>query len=406
MKARKFLKTLPMKFYLLLLAVVLFSFFSNDFGLVDIQKTAVILAAGIDKTESGFSLTAQIAVPKGSDRSQGGTSSVDIQSEGETVSDCVSNIFSETGWVPKLVFINLIVIGEDAAKEDVVSYLNYFLRNEYMNDSCHLAVCEGTAHDLLSSKSATDDTSALAIQKLFSTAAEKSGKVMPNTLKDFAIGYYGVSKSSYLPYVRAKNQTGSTHGDAENTSGGGSGGGSGGSQGSSGSQTEQEKIYLAEETALFSEGKLVAVLPPEQTLAFSLLNGNVVSGTFNVKEKSGEAVTLTVIENGGGVKIDMKGAPRVKMKIDLTVRLCCRGTTAPIEDISTDDVKPELLDSAKEVLTGYVQALWQTGKESGCDLFHLQRDVYRSSLKKYKEWKDYLLDAAQPEIEASVRSLR
>ena len=42
-------------------------FFSNDFGLIDIQKTAIILAAGVDKNEEGtFSVTAQIAVPQAS----------------------------------------------------------------------------------------------------------------------------------------------------------------------------------------------------------------------------------------------------------------------------------------------------------------------------------------------------
>ena len=79
-----------MKLYILLAIIVLFAFFSNDFGLVDIQKTAIILAAAIDKTENGYSLTAQIAVPKGSDRTTGGTSSVEIEAEGATVSDCVT----------------------------------------------------------------------------------------------------------------------------------------------------------------------------------------------------------------------------------------------------------------------------------------------------------------------------
>ena len=60
---KKFLKTNPMKLWMILCALIVFTFFSNDFGLVDIQKTAIILAAGIDRTADGFSLTAQIAVP-------------------------------------------------------------------------------------------------------------------------------------------------------------------------------------------------------------------------------------------------------------------------------------------------------------------------------------------------------
>lgn len=399
MKGRKFIKTIPMKLYLLLLGIIVFSFFSNDFGLVDIQKTAIILAAGIDKTENGFSLTAQIAVPKGVERSTGGTSSVEIEAEGVTVSDCVSKIFAKTGWVPKLVFCDLIVLGEEAVKEDVISYLNYFLRNEYMNDSCRLAVCEGKARDLISSKSAIDDTSSMAIQKLFSDAAENAGSVMRNTIKDFAIGYYGKSKSSYLPFIRATKQKNSD--DGEQSSSGGSSGSSGGSE--DGSQ-EDEKIYTADETALFSEGRMVALLPPDLTFAFALLERKLETGTFNTDE-DGKPVTLSILKTDGNVSLNMKGAPKVELKIDLTVRLCCRGTTAPMEDIAGDAVKPETLENAKKILTEHIQALWNKGKESGCDLFELKKKLYRSSPKKYEEWKDYLPSAVEAEIDAQVKSM-
>ncbi len=409
MRLRKFLKTIPMKLYVLLAAVVAFAFFSNDFGLVDIQKTAIILAAGIDKTEAGYSLTAQIAVPKGTDRTTGGTSSVEIEAEGQTVSDCISLIFSKTGWVPKLVFCDLIVLGESAVKEDVVASLNYFLRNDYMPDSCLLAVCEGKAGELISSKSAIDDASSLAIEKLFSDAAVRSGKVVTNTLKDFAIDYYGVSKSSYLPFVRMADQKGS---QGESGSGGGSGGGAGGSGssgssggGGSGGSENSEKIYSAEETAIFKEGVMVGLLPREQTLAFSLLSGNVFTGTIN-SEESGKPVTLTVIENKGSVSLKNDPAPRAELSLELTVRLCCRGATAAMEDISSDKVTPEIVENTTARLKGYMQDLWQTTKDCGCDIFKLNRMLYRSSLKEYARWKDNLLNVAEAGFEAKVVSMK
>ncbi len=399
MRIGKFLQTVPMKLWLILAAAVLFSFFSNDFGLVDIQKTAIILAAGIDKTEAGFSVTTQIAVPKGSDRTTGGTSSVEIDAEGETVSDCISLIFSKTGWVPKLVFCNLIVLGEDAAKEeDAVAHLNYFLRNDYMPDSCLLAVCEGKAGELISSTSAIDDASSLAIGKLFSEAAVKSGKVLTNTLKDFAIDYYGVSKCSYLPYIRMTPQEGGQN-DSQ-TAAGGSGGGS-----SSGGGQEEQQVYSAEETALFKEGKMVGLLPREQTLALSLLKGNVFTGTFNT-EDGGKPVTLTVIKNDGGVSLDSAHAPKATLSLSVTVRLCCRGVTAPVEDIASDSVPEEILENAKATLEGYEEKLWELCKTSGCDVFQLTKMLYRSSLKKYSEWKDVLLETVTPAIETKVISMK
>ncbi len=392
----KFLKSIPLKLYLILAAIVLLSFFSNDFGLVDIQKTAIILAAGIDKTGETFTLTAQIAVPKGSDRTTGGTSSVEIETEGETVSDCVSLLFAETGWVPKLVFCNLIVLGEEAVHEDVIAYLNYFLRNDYMPDSCLLAVCEGKAGKLISSASAIDDASSLAIEKLFSDAAEKSGRVMICTMKDFAIGYYGVSKSGYLPFLRMKEQSENESAGAESNS----------SNGSEPRETEPQMIYCAEETALFYEGKMVGLLSPEETLAFALVEGNVFNGTINAKD--GEVpVTLTVVKDKGNCKLDFEnGSPVCTLSVKATLRLCCRGVTAAIGDIATDRITPEIQQSAEEVLNNSVRSLWEKAQNCGSDVFFLKRKLYRSSLKKYGEWKENFFEGLTVRVEVQTVSVK
>ncbi len=402
MKFRKFLKTVPMKLYVLLAAIIVFTFFSNDFGLVDIQKTAVILAAGIDRTEEGFSVTAQIAVPKGTDRTTGGTSSVEIEADGETVSACIANIYAKTGWVPKFVFCDLIVIGEEAAKEDVFSYLNYFIRNKYMNDSCMLAVCEGKAQELISSTSAIDDASSLAIGKLFSDAAVGSGRVMPMSLKEFSIGYYGASESSYLPFVRAREQKGAQ--SSGSGSSGGSSGGSGGSGGQSGA-AESEKVYTADETALFLQGKMVALLRQELTFALSLLHGQVTSGNFNAKEEGTDS-TLTILKDEGGVSLSMKGAPKATLSLSLTARLCCKSITSDAEEIANETAPKELLESAEEILQAQLADLWEKAKESGCDLFGLKKSLYRSSLKKFAEWKESLLTTVSPVFKVKVQSKR
>lgn len=391
----RFLKTVPMKLWLILAAIVAFSFLSNDFGLVDVQKTAIVLAAGIDRNqEKGYTLTAQIAVPKGVDRTTGGTSSVEFIAEGETIADCISDIYCKTGWVPKFVFCNLIVVGEDTAKEsDIFDALDFFLRNEYMSDGCFVAVCQGSAQGLLTSESAIDDTSSMAITKLFSDANVKSGKAMKMSLREFAIGYYGATKSGYMPYiVQHKQET--------NASSGESGGQEGG-----GSQPKEQKIYCAERTALFSDGKQVALLGPDETFAFSLIKGNVYTGYLLTEEK-GKPVSLTVLGDKGDVSLDTSGAPKVTVKVELTVRLFNRAVPAEIEDVSKNEVSDELKENAEKTVREEVGKVFETSRKSGCDLFMLNQSLYRSSIKKFEEWKDTLLPAVPVEYQISVRTAK
>lgn len=392
----RFLKTVPIKLWLILAAIVAFSFLSNDFGLVDIQKTAIVLAAGVDRNEEkGYTLTAQIAVPKGVDRTTGGTSSVEFIAEGETIADCVSDIYCKTGWVPKFVFCNLIVIGEDTAKADnVFDALDFFLRNEYMSDSCYIATCQGSAKELLSSESAIDDTSSMAIAKLFSDANVKSGKAMKMSLREFAMGYHGVTESGYMPYIVQHKQ------ETNESSGGGSGAGQGG-----GAQQKEQKIYCAERTALFSKGKQVALLGPDETFAFSLLKGNVSSG-YLLTEENGKPVSLTVLSDSGDVSLDTKGAPKVTVKAELTVRLFNRAVPSEIEDIAKNEVSEELRENAKKTVSEWAEKVFEISRQSGCDLFKLNQSLYRSSVKKYEEWKDTLLPAVPVEYKIVIRTAK
>lgn len=394
-KFNRFCRTIPMKLYVLLAAVLLFAFFSNDFGLVDIQKTAIILAAGVDQTENGYAVTAQIAVPKGTERSSCGTSSVEVLGEGVTVSECISEIYSKTGWVPKLIFCNLVILGEDTAKQGVMDELDFFLRNEYMSDSCLVAVCEGKATDFLTLSSAIDDTTSLAISQLFSDAAEKSGKIIKSTLKEFAIGYYGKSNSGYMPFLRATNQQGGCTSNSSGPEGGSS----------SGAGQNEKKIFSAEETAIFTEGKMVSLLSREETFAYNLLKGKIFAGTFNVEDEE-KPVALSILKNDGGISLDMKGAPTAKLNAEITVRLYNSGIPSPIEDMVQSLPTDEAQQNAEKLLQDYVQSLWDNCIENHCDLFNLLRDLYRSSAKKYEEWKDTLLTVVRPQIQLKVISVK
>lgn len=404
---RKFLKSLPMKLYILLAAILMIVFFSNDFGLVDIQKTAVILAAGVDRMENGYHLTAQIGKPKGSERSSCGSASVDVEGDGETISDCIAEIYSKTGWVPKLIFCDLVLVGEDTAKEDVMGALGYFLRTEYMPDSCSVAVCKGTARDMLKSVSAIEDTTSAALGKLFSDAAKKSGKVMKQSLKEFAIDYYGASECSYLPYITSEPQ------DCGGESGGGEGptssnGGKAGSTGSAGGSSESKpdkKIFKAEQTALFSKGKMTALLDSDQTFTFSLLKGNVEAGSFAV-EDHGEPVTVSVLKNRGGADLKVENKPQVTLSIYVKVYLFDRGVPSPVEDLAKKELSKDAIEKSKQLLETQIGKLWNTCVEANCDLFHLTRSLYRSSPKKYAEWKELLLSTADLKIKATVESMQ
>jgi hypothetical protein len=193
------------RYYLLIVFFLAFLFFSNDFGLLNVQKTAIVMAVGVDREEDTFIVTSQIAIPKSSSQGKS-TDTVQLVSRGNTVAQALEQINAKTGWYPKLVFCNLILLGEETAKGDVFDALDFFLRDEYLSDNCLLATCDGLAKDILDTSAVVDQSTSVAIGKVLSDHASRVGSTMPTTLREFAIGYYSESKSGYLPVISVQAQ--------------------------------------------------------------------------------------------------------------------------------------------------------------------------------------------------------
>ena len=399
---KRILKRTAPKFALFLGGALLFAFFSNDFGLVDIQKTAVILAAGIDKSGEGYELTAQISVPKGGEKA-GGTASVELSGKGETVADCLMMMYADSGWIPKFDFCSLVLLGEEAAREGAMPALNYFLHNEYMSDNCAVAVAEGSAGEMLKKTSAIDDTPSLAIHKLFSGAAEKTGAAVKNTLREFAVGTLGVSKSSFMPFIRTlphESGTGSS-GGAGSSEGSGSSGGA--AQSGAGSEKDAPVLFRAEETALFREGKMTGLLSAEETLAFNLVRGKVKAGILTVEGEDGEPVSLSIKRGGGSAKLGEKNVPRAKLSVRLKVLVSDRTEEDFMAGTETNVATDEDERRAEELIASYISSLWETCKVSGCDLFLFARELYRKDPKAFEANVGLIPSGMGADIEVSVK---
>ena len=181
------------------------------FAIIAVVIAAIVVALGIDAAQEGegYDVTAQIAVPA----STGTSSAGNVTVKGvPTVGEAVAELNHETGWYPTLVHCRLILLGEEVANEDVFNVLDYFLRNDAVEDSCLVAACKGTARETFQAQSPIGDISASAITKVLSSEAQATGIVTVTILKNFAVGYYSESESGFLPRISIKQEADSQGG--------------------------------------------------------------------------------------------------------------------------------------------------------------------------------------------------
>lgn len=370
-------KTLPRrigeKLILSVLCLISFLFFSNDFSLVDIQKTAIVLAAGIDRSDDGkYEVTAVIAKQQSPESGSPAKAETAFGSVGETVADAVRQINAQTGQIAKFPFCDLVLLGESATKEDVFSVLGYFFRNEYASDNCLLATCEGKAADMLAAKIPSEDMTTEGLKKILSSEAKKAGNVSAVNLKDFAADYFAEGRSGHMPYLRAEEKEGKT-------------------------------TINPSRTALFSAGKIVAVLSEEESFALNLLDGNLRTATLNVAVEENK-FSLGLKSIRGDIRTEIKDGLPVAT-ISFSARAQINDDSSPQDVRSLTDslrVPPEALQAARSALRDRFAALTKRAKETNCDFLHFVDRLKKKSPRLYRVYKNDFLARIEPKIEVKI----
>ena len=425
------------RYYLLIVLTLLFLFLSGDFGLIDVQKTAIVMAVGIDREEDTFIVTSQIAVPKSS--KQGGQSeTVEIVSRGKTVADAFEEINAKTGWYPKLVFCHLIILGEKTAQQNVFDALDFFLLDEYMSDDCLVATCDGFAKDMLNVAALIDPSGSVAMQKILSPHAKRVGTVLPATLREFAIGYYGDSKSGYLPIVKTQPQqeqiggetggsgsggsggsgggggsdssgdSGDSGGSTSGSDGGGSGESGSGAQSGQGEQSKEKPVFSAGETALFVNGVRVDKLTVEETFAFNAVDGDLRLAAYTV-ENDGATCSLTVKRNTPKTKLKLGTDGRATLKIEVVMAAGLLDYSKALSLEGTSDVgevPSGVFAASEKLLSSQIQTAFDKCRACGCDLFGIGERMQKYENKRYKTLKDSALENSLADVTVKFRNIR
>lgn len=411
------------RYYVILIALLSLLFFSSDFGLIDVQKTAIVMAVGIDREDDTFIVTSQIAIPQAS--KQGSASeTVQIVSRSKTVADAFEEINAKTGWYPKLVFCRVLLLGEKAIEQNVFDALDFFLLDEYMSDNCLVAACEGTAKDMLNVSALVDSAGALAIQKVLSPHSERVGTVLPSTLREFAIGYFSDAQSGYLPVLKTQPQqeqisgenSGGNNGQSSQGGNGQTGGQSSSSSGSSGGssggqsseQTKNKPVFSASETALFLRGKRVGTLTDEETFALNAVQTQLKLASYTV-DVDGGACTLNIKHNRVGKKVLLgkDGRATLKLNVKLTAGMLDYSKSLPLQSIKDSGTPPSgSFAAAEKRLMGQIHTTFEKCRACQCDVFGLQDWLQKYKFKQYDTLKDGILQNAVLDVQVQFRSVR
>ena len=403
------------KFVLFLIALILF--FTSDFQLIDIEKTAIIVALGIDKEGDEFEVSAQVAIPQASNE-QATNSDAMISGKGKSMYEAIENISLKTGWYPKLSFCNLIIFGNEVVNQNFYPLVDYILTSDRFQTSAILCTTDKKASDILRCTTPLDFISSFALQKILLRNVERAKTVLAPDVREFCVNNRSRSQFCYLPLVKFIEEDsakikGSEQNSKQNRSianifaSQGSGGKSG--AGSSDSNEQKVGVFDASETMFFSNGKPACTISSKQTLCFNLLSRKANECFFDVSfKKNGKDTNalISIIQNRGDIRLEIKNnIPKLKINLTLT---CEKEETFLKENNyelqNPSAVSPEGLKALESAVYEHIEQLIKISSQSNCDFFQLKNLLYQKHNKHYASLKDGILNNLSYEIKVTCKS--
>lgn len=384
------------KIAVLALAAVFFMFFSNDFGLIDIEKTAIITACAIDLDENGeYKVTAQIAVPEATDTNTENLRA-QISGKGATVGAAIKNIGDASGWFPQLCFCNLIIVGGGFSDYNLINILDYFSKTLRIHDSALIVMAEKEGAELLKLATPLDNVSSFALQKIILKNAGLNRDIAVCDVKSFCTGYYSDAGASFMPIIKvvsqkSENEKSSAEGGAAESSGGVAGGSSGGS---SGGGAKGDAIFNANTTALFLNGIKVGELDENLTLVFNALTCDFATTTFEIKDVESGTETknylLTVFSCDRKTELTVSESGIIfDVKLDIYAKISdVNGQSYDLEYVENIPLPYFLKERAEKDFTERIQDLIRTEIETKCDFLGIKKELYRKHNSFYTKFKD------------------
>lgn len=161
----------------------------------EINELAFVLSIGIDKTENGFKVTAQIASPETYSKTSSGVGSPKqtkpfwiVSRTGKTIYEAIRNMAAIS---PRRVFwahIKVIVISEQAAETSTQEICDFFSRNPELRLRTLVAVTPGDAEEIVEFSPQMENDPGSYLEKVIENK-NLTGKSTSIMLKDFLEDY-------------------------------------------------------------------------------------------------------------------------------------------------------------------------------------------------------------------------
>lgn len=428
---RKFLQN-KIFYVIIIISIILMPSVSNLSA--ESEMRGIVTAVGVDKTEKGIEVSASIILPKSA--SDVNSNLHMIYSEGQSVNDAIYQMSLMIGKRLGLAHCELLVFNEKLLEEDVLKYLDYFVRTNNLTTNALFTITNNSAKDVIKAIVNGSDPHSRSVKSLIEFNDQFVFSIKMN-IENFYKAYFSKQEVALVAIINTKPEgenkpeqgptsagSGSSSGDSgdsnisssnegsgnasssnasskEGSGGGGdsgSGGGGESSESGSGGGGEEKKKVLDNQgkIAVVKNGKLIRELTKDEILCYSLTDNYVKVNILpvsdiNLTEFKNATVTFDVFDKNVKKKwFFNNGVPTMQYNIELYLKF---------DEINADEYNEMSLNEITSFFDERIEAqvvyaikdkfsiAIENCKTFNTDVFAIYDKFYKFH---NKEWKKFL----------------
>lgn len=355
----------------------------------ELDSLAIVLGYAVDKSseEGMIDLTAQIALIESGG---GGSSSGDSESSSKSSSESFWNITGTGKSIFSIVrdfthktsrklyspHCQVIIFGNDLAKEGIRDYLDLFFRDHETRLTVYVVVARDRADEILNVKPKITQLTSLSISELIEDQGATSETVQIRVM-DFLSRLISETTAPIAPIIEVEDESG-------------------------------DEVIKVSGTAVFKDDKMVGELNNTETRGLLWVLGQVKSGAMTLDSPDGEgSVEIEIISVQSSVEVELNddGSVSAHVKITESGNIAGQIGAADLSKVENIDI---LEESLKEAIANEVLLSIQKAKELDADVYGFGEMVYKKYPQQWEEikgnwdelFKNMYIDV---EVEASIK---
>jgi len=325
----------------------------------ELDTLGIVMGVGIDKTEKPgqIEMTAQIA--KSSEMKTGkggggqGKAFVNVKARGTDPLSIFREYTHRINRFPYTSHNQIIILGEDLAKEGIHDSLDFFLRSRETRMTVSILVAKGKAGDVFETEPELGKLSAAEIAQLIDTQSESS-ETIQFTLMEY-LSKIACQCSIVTPIIEVKEESG-------------------------------KKVAYISSGAVFKKDKMVGELDKRETRGLLWVLGKVKSGIISVPA-DGKLAFIEIKKSDVKVDYEIKKDGNFLFNVKITEQGVMSSQTGYLDLIKPEELKV-LEEAEQEEIKKAVEAALNKAKELDADIFGFGEKISKKDYKKWQSIKD------------------